>query len=299
MPAIVYQSPAMASARLALVAQSFVEQSNGLVEVSAQYAAIADNASNVLPLFKTDAQPPIHPSIVNLENLQTHRLYLRDFNSTLANGMLEINTVYVGASLNALRKPSISDSVERKTFFIRVPALRTAANRYGYINGFPTLISEVSAVRYDRYGIEVHLRNEEQQVAVVANEAIDYAIPIAISTNERAGLLMGATFISKSIFESFGGDKFSGVEPPPNGGTDPTTVYGSKKLPGFDFRSMDALQILQALASASTSKTNAGVSVINTGKIEHVTPTVRLTSNSYELQFNASPIFSKWGATIS
>ena len=299
MPSLLHRSALMQSRKVALTSQDFVEQGNGLVQVSLGYTAAASDASSVLPLFRVDSQPPINPSMISLNELQSGKLYMASFSSSQANGLLQITASYVGASLNALRKPSISDSVERKTFFIRVPALRTAANRYGYIDGVPTLISEVSAVRYDSYGIEVHLRNEEQQVAVVANEAIDYSLPLAIGTNERAGLLMGATFISKSIFESFGGDKFSGVEPPPNGGTDPTTVYGSKKLPGFEFRSMDALQILQALASASTSKTNAGVSVINTGKIEHVTPTVRLTSNSYELQFNASPIYSKWGATIS
>jgi len=298
MPSLLHRSALMQSRKVALTSQDFVEQSNGLVQVSLGYTAAASDASNVLPLFRVDSQPPINPSMIDLNSLQSQKLYMASFSSSQANGLLQITASYVGASLNALRKPSISDSTERKTYFIRVASFRTAAAKYGYIDGVPELISEVSDVRYDRYGIEVHLRNEEQQVAVVANEAIDYAIPLAISTNDRAGLLMGATFISKSFYDSFSGDKFSGVEPPPFGGTDSTIVYGSKKLPGFAFRSMDALQILQALATASTYKTNAGASIINTGKIEHVTPTVRLTSNSYELQFNAGPIFGKWGATI-
>ena len=299
MPSLLHRSALMQSRKVALTSQDFVEQSNGLVQVSLGYTAAASDAASVLPLFRVDSQPPITPSIVSLNDLQSGKLYMANFSSSQANGLLQITASYVGASLNALRKPRISDSIERKNISIKVPAFRTAANRIDIVNGSPVLINETSTVRYDRYGIDVHLRNEEQQVAVVANEAIDYSAPPALDTNERAGLLMGATFTSRNVFWVLDQGNFSGIELPPQGSNSVFTKYGDTKLPGFEFRSMSALEILQALASPSTPKSRPGVSVINTGKIEHVTPTVRLIANAYELQFNAAALYGKYGATIS
>ena len=298
MPSLLHRSALMQSRKVALISQDFVEQGNGLVQVSLGYTAAASDASSVLPLFRVDSQPPINPSMISLNELQSGKLYMASFSSSQANGLLQITASYVGASLNALRKPLISDSVERKNISIKVPAFRTSANRYIVVDGIPILTNETPTVRYDRYGIDVHLRNEEQQVAVVANEAIDYSAPPALDTNERAGLLMGATFTSRNVFWKLDGDNFSGVESPPQGSDSVFTKYSDIKLPGFEFRSMSALEIVQALATPRTSKSNAGVSVINTGKIEHVTPTVRLQANAYELQFNAAALYGKYGATI-
>jgi len=299
MPSLLHRSSLMQSRKVALTSQDFVEQGNGLVQVSLGYTAAASDASSVLPLFRVDSQPPINPSMISLSELQSGKLYMANFSSSQANGLLQITASYVGASLNALRKPRISDSIERKNISIKVPAFRTAANRIAIVDGSPVLINETSVVRYDRYGIDAHLRNEEQQVAVVANEAIDYSAPPALDTNDRAGLLMGATFTSRNVFWVLDGNNFSGIELPTQGSNSVFTKYGDTKLPGFEFRSMSALEILQALASPSTPKSRPGVSVINTGKIEHVTPTVRLIDNAYELQFNGAALYGKYGATIS
>jgi hypothetical protein len=108
---------------------------------------------------------------------------------------------------------------------------------------------------------------------------------------------MGATFSQRSVGSTFEADRYSGVS-----SNIQTQTYfnqwADKKLPGYEFRSLTALQILEALAGASTYKTNAGMTVNNSSKLEHVTPTVRLISNLYELQLNAAPIYGKWGATI-
>lgn len=301
MPSIVHRSALMQSRKLALTSQDFVEQGNGLVQVALGYTAAASDTASVLPLFRVDSQPPISPSIISLNDLQSQKLYMTTFSSSQANGLLQITASYVGASLSALRKPLIFDSVERRTFSIRVASFRSAGLQYSYDytpEPVPRITKVSTFINYDTYDIDAYLRNEEHQVAVVAKEVIEYPEPPVIATNERAGLLMGATFNRRGVSGTFEADRYSGVT------TDQQTqavfnTYGDKKLPGYEFRSMTAIQILQALASSSTFKTNAGMTVTNSLKLEHVTPTVRLISNIYELQLNSAPIFAKYGATIA
>jgi hypothetical protein len=298
MPSLIHRSALMQSRKLALTSQDFVEQGNGLVQVSLGYTAAASDAARVLPLFRVDSQPPIIPSIISLNDLQSQNLYMTTFSSSQANGLLEITALYVGASLSALRKPLIFDSVERRTFTITVPSFRSAGISFNYVNELPNIISVQTYINNDRYRIDAYLRNEEQQVAIIAKERIDYAAPPVISTTERAGLLMGATFTQRYVGATFEADRYSGV----SSNTQVQTYFngwGDKKLPGFEFRSMTALQILEALATASTYSTNAGLTVTNSSKLEHVTPTLRLISNVYELQIDAAPIYGKWGAAIT
>lgn len=303
MPPVIHRSALMQSRKVELTSQDFVQQSNGLVQVSLGFAAAASDAASVLPLFRVDSQPPINPSMISLNELQSGKLYMDNFSSSQANGLLQITASYVGASLNALRKPMISDSVERRNISIKVPAFRTTANTFSYIDGVPMLINKDTTIQYDRYRIEVQLRNEEQQVAAVANESIDYSIPAAVGTNERDGLIMGATFSQRTVTDTFSSNRSLGIalfdSTAPSGNSRPFTNYSDEKLPGFEFRSMSALQILQALASPSTPNSRPGVSVINTGKIDHVTPTVKLIANAYELQFDATTFYIKYGGTIS
>ena len=299
MPSLLHRSALMQSRKVALTSQDFVEQGNGLVQVSLGYTAAASDTASVLPLFRVDSQPPISPSIINLNGLQSQKLYMTNFSSSQANGLLQITASYVGASLSALRKPLIFDSVERRSFTIVVASFRSTALRFSYPDGAtPQIQSSNTYIVNARYRIDAYLRNEEQQVAIIANESIDYAAPPVISTTERAGLLMGATFSQRSVSSTFEADRYSGV----SSNTQAQTYFnqwGDKKLPGYEFRSFTALQILEALATASTYKTNAGMTVNNSSKLEHVTPTVRLISNLYELQLNAAPIYGKWGATIT
>jgi hypothetical protein len=255
----------MQSRKVALTSQDFVEQGNGLVQVSLGYTAAASDASSVLPLFRVDSQPPINPSIISLNELQSQKLYMTNFSSSQANGLLQITASYVGASLNALRKPLISDSTERQNIALRVAALRKI---------------ETAAELFDEYNIDLFLRNEEQQVAIVTNVDIDYAVPPVLDTNERAGLLTGATF----TFRKLGG----------GGVADDSYV----RLRGFAFRSMTALQIMQTLIGPRYDSGVPGAFAINVGKIEHVTPTVRLISKSYVLQFNGLSWTQKYGFTV-
>lgn len=299
MPSLLHRSALMQSRKVALTSQDFVEQGNGLVQVSLGYTAAASDVASVLPLFRVDSQPPISPSIINLNSLQSQKLYMTNFSSSQANGLLQITASYVGASLNALRKPLIFDSVERRSFTIVVGAFRSSSLSFYYVDGIPNIVESSTYIQQDSYRIDAYLRNEEQQVAIIANEVIDYAAPPVISTTERAGLLMGATFAQRYVGATFDADRYSGVSNQSVGTTTRFSSYGDKKLPGFEFRSMTALQILEALATASTYKTNAGMTVNNSSKLEHVTPTVRLISNLYELQLNAAPIYGKWGATIT
>jgi hypothetical protein len=298
MPSIVHSSALMQSRKLALTSQDFVEQGNGLVEVSLGYTAVASDATRVLPLFRVDSQPPISPTILNVNDLQSQKLYMTKFSSTQANGLVQISASYAGASLSSLRKPLIFDSIERRTFTVTVAAFRSVALSYSYTGGgVPSIIGASTYVTNDTYVIDAYLRNEEQQVAIVANEVIDYAAPPVIATNERAGLLMGATFQRRNVGTTFIADRYSGVTSDARAQA-VFNQYGDKKLPGFEFRFLTALQILETLAGASTFATNAGITVSNSAKLTHVTPTVRLISNVYELQLNSAPIFGQYGATI-
>jgi hypothetical protein len=311
MPSIVHRSALMQSRKLALTSQDFVEQGNGLVQVALGYTAAASDASSVLPLFRVDSQPPINPSIVSLNDLQSQKLYMTNFSSTQANGLLQITASYVGASLSALRKPLIFDSVERRTFTIRVASFRSTSLGWNYIYNpepIPQIVRANTYINYDVYVIDAYLRDEQHQNAVIANESIDYAAPPVLSTNERAGLLMGATFTRRFVGTEFRADPYSGVVrslPSSLSAAERAAAtlrfqqYGDQKLPGFEFRFLTALQILEALASSSTYRTNAGMTVTNSTAIEHVTPTVRLISNVYELQLNSAPIFAKYGASIT
>jgi len=297
MPSLLHRSALMQSRKVALTSQDFVEQSNGLVQVSLGYTAAASDASSVLPLFRVDSQPPIGPTIVSLNDLQSQKLYMTNFSSSQANGLLQITASYVGASLNALRKPLIFDSVERKSLTITVPSYRTTSVFYNNVGSIITVQDTATSIVDDRYRIDCYFRTEEQQVAVVANEVIDYTAPPVVATNERAGLLMGATFAYKNVGATFDADRNSGVAI--QSGRTAFNPWGDKKLPGYEFRSLTALQILEALASSSTSSKRSGMNVINSSKLEHVTPTVRLISNIYELEFNAAVLYGRYGATIT
>jgi len=292
MPSLIHRSALMQSRKLALTSQDFVEQGNGLVQVSLGYTAAASDVASVLPLFRVDSQPPISPSIVSLNELQSQKLYMTNFSSSQANGLLQITASYVGASLNALRKPLIFDSVERRSLTITVPSYRTSSVSFS-LTGFANVDTRIIS---DFYRIDCYFRTEEQQVAVVANEVIDYTAPPVVATNERAGLLMGATFAYKNVGATFDADRNSGVAL--ESGRTVFNPWGDKKLPGYEFRSLTALQILEALATDSTSLTRSGANVINSSKLEHVTPTVRLISNIYELEFNAAVLYGRYGALI-
>lgn len=266
MPAIVYQSAKMAAARLSLVAQSVVEQTNGLVEVSVQYAAIAANASKVLPFFKTDAQPPIHPSIVNLDNLQTRRLYLRDFNSTLANGMLKLNATYVGANFTALRTPALFSDTEPLLLQISIASSSTST----LFNVQANLIT----TEFDNYEIDCTFRTEEQQTAVIGQTENTLGEPPLLDVATRSGLIMGASFRSRLI----GSGPAGGVVTP---------------LRGFRYRAMSALEIVSVLAETQSNGL-VGFRVEKSRKVQFATPTVKILSEVYNIELlpdNLSPAY--------
>jgi len=285
MPALIHRSALMQSRKVALTSQDFVEQGNGLVQVALGYTAAASDAASVLPLFRVDSQPPINPSMISLNGLQSQKLYMTTFTSSQQNGLLQINASYVGASLNALRKPLIFDFVERKTYFLTVPAFSRTSISFG--TGFSSL-NPYSVT--DFYRIDAYFRTEEHQVAIIANEAIDYPSPPVVSTNMRAGLIMGATFSQRNISNvPFDADRNSEFVQRGFRG------HGDVKKPGFDFRSMTALQILESLASADNPKRRAGMLVVNNNKLEHVTPSVRLVSNIYKIELDHLSIYYRYG----
>ena len=287
MPSLLHRSALMQSRKVALTSQDFVEQGNGLVQVSLGYTAAASDASSVLPLFRVDSQPPITPSIIDLNSLQSQKLYMTNFSSSQANGLLQITASYVGASLSALRKPQVFDSVERITYSLSVPAFIRTSIIYGA--GFADVVPYSVD---DFYRIDAYLRTEEQQVAIIANEVIDYPSPPVVSTNERAGLIMGATFSRRTIGTNFNADNNSDLIEQGFRG------HGDVKRGGFDFRSMTALQILEALAGSDSPRRRAGMQVVNNSKLEHVTPTVRLVSSIYELELDYASIYGRYGIIL-
>lgn len=254
MPSIVYRSSSMVARRLALTSQNVTEQANGLVEVGLEYSAAASDRAAVVPLFKTDTAPPIRPSIVDYDALQTRTLYLRNFRMEQANGLLNIFASYVGANFSALQTPALFSDFESFSFNVNVPAF------FGPIT--PTLF----LTRYDYYGFEVTLRIEEQQAAVIGNQNITLTPPPAITEGGREGLMRGGLFKSRVIT--------SGYVP-----------YRDQPQIGFPYRDLTANELLTLMATKQDSGIS-GFSVVKTQKVEHITPTVKLLSDVYQAELN-------------
>lgn len=250
MPSIVYRSPSITAQRLALVSQNLTEQANGLVEVNVEYCTVVSDRARVLPLFKTDAPPPIIPDIVNLDALQTRRLYLRNFSTAQANGMLTISASYVGANFTALQSPAIySDFAD---FFILLETVSVSATQN--ISNDDGGTSSVQTNYEDYYAITCNFRIEEQQAAVIGRQNISLGAPSVFTTENREGLIMGAIF------------RYRFINP-----FDPS-IYNTK-LSGIRFQSMTAIEIINDVMSQK--------GVIKTQKIDHITPTVKLLSDVY------------------
>jgi hypothetical protein len=97
MPATIRTSPSFAQRGFALIGQSAVEQTNGLVEVSCEFVTTPDRADAFDRLFSTDAPPPINPTCVNINNLLKRRLYMVSRQSTKSNGFVYVTASYAGA----------------------------------------------------------------------------------------------------------------------------------------------------------------------------------------------------------
>ena len=265
MPAIVYKSPGMTNRRLALISQDVTEQANGLVEVNVQYSAAASDRARVLPLFVTDAPAPISPNIVSLDALQTRRLYLRNFSTTQANGMLTISASYVGANFTALQSPAIFSDFESFNFNVQTPGY------YEFITGAAGEAILI-ARRLDYYGFDCNLRVEEQQAAVIDRQQITLGPPPAFAESNREGLVMGAVFSLRSISGGF-------------------VKSRDQPLIGFRYRDMTASEILAIMAQKQPDGTS-GFSVAKTQKVDHITPTVKLISDVYQAELNSAALFN-------
>lgn len=97
MPSIVHSSPRLQSRRLAIVSEDVAEQPTGLVNVSIEYVCTAANRDRVARDFYVDAPPPIFPSSVNRNDLQTRQLYMISRTLTEKNGLVSIKASYAGA----------------------------------------------------------------------------------------------------------------------------------------------------------------------------------------------------------
>lgn len=254
MPALIHQSAALASRKLVLISQSMVEQSNGLVEVAVQYVALASSRNTIMPLFKTDAQPPIHPSIIDLDKLQTRRLYLRDFNSTQANGMLELSAVYVGASYQGILTPFVFTNVESQSIGLNIPV---------------ALVGIVVTAAF--YTLDCAFRVEEHSAAVIGDELIVFPAPEAFTTPTRTGLVSGAIFAVKEDVIA------KGVLSGP--------LFRGQRFPGADFIGLTASEILNKIAEPLADGTS-GLTVEKAINTQYITPTVRILENTYRLQVN-------------
>lgn len=274
MPSTVHRSAAMTAQRLALVSQNVTEQNNGLVEVDVQYTAAATDRSRVLPLFKTDEPPPIAPDIVDLDALQTRRLYLRHFSAEKSRGLIHINASYVGANFTALRSPAIFSDFTLFNFRVYSPAyydVETFGQQELEEGNFLQLKSGVSvAARYDYYGFDCNLRVEEQQAAVIDRQQIVLGPPPAFSQSNREGLVMGAAFNFRYIDDAY------------NPATD-------TRLSGWRYRDMTASQILAIMAQKQGDGTS-GFAAVKTQKIDHITPTVKLISDVYQAELNTTAL---------
>jgi hypothetical protein len=243
-----------------------VEQSTGLVEVSVEYSTVASNRNAVFAMFKTDSQPPIHPNIVDLEKLQTRRLYLRDFSSTQSNGMLQISVTYVGATYQGLVTPLIFSTTESQSIKMRIPV--------GY------LYNDVVAAIYT---LDCMFRVEEHSAAVIGREAILLGPPPAFTQGTREGLVSGATFSAKD-------DNFA------KNFRDLPNVGG--RFIGIQFLDLTATEILNKIAEPLADGTS-GINVTTSRDIEFVTPTVKVMSNTYRTEVNLDALTSTYYITAA
>jgi hypothetical protein len=266
MPALIYQSALMASRKLALIDQSMVEQSTGLIEVSVEYSTVASNRNAVFAMFKTDSQPPIHPNIVDLEKLQTRRLYLRDFSSTQSNGMLQINATYVGATYQGLVTPLIFSTIESQSIKMRIP-----------VGTFSNVV--VVAI----YTLDCLFRVEEHSAAIISKETILLGPPPAFTQGTREGLVSGASFSTKDDEAAKGFRDSSG--------------FGNR-FNGMEFLDLTATEILNKIAEPLADGTS-GVNVTKSRNIEFITPTVKVMSDTYRAEVNLDALTATYLITAA
>jgi hypothetical protein len=133
MPSIVFKSASLASNRLALTEQSVIEQATGLVSVSVQYVTTTANRDSLARQFYQDSPPPIYPTMVNRDELQSRTLFLQNRSIGQQHGIVTIKATYAGALLRALARPSVTLSRESKYASFQVVAYYYQA--YGNYGG--------------------------------------------------------------------------------------------------------------------------------------------------------------------
>jgi hypothetical protein len=97
MPSIVHSAASFASRKIAIVSESATEQPTGLVNVQIEYVATVANRDRVARDFYVDAPPPIFPSCIEKNDLQSRRLYMVSRSIAQSTGLLRISANYAGA----------------------------------------------------------------------------------------------------------------------------------------------------------------------------------------------------------
>jgi len=189
MPSIVHESPGMALRGLALIDQQVQEQINGLVAVSLKFTAPAARETQVRRLFSYDAPPPIKPSAVNCDLLQSEKIFLGDASFELAQGLLHISATYYGAAYAAQRNPFVTRSYESRVATIRIVSGLIRTNTVIIDNQVSG--SSVATVA-DIYTVRYKVEKPSIECAVIDELAIDAELLLPPASIVKAQIINAA-----------------------------------------------------------------------------------------------------------
>jgi len=244
MSSIVHQSSALALRGLALVDQSLARQPSGLVNVAVKYVVPAVRLAQVLPQFEIDSPPPIHPDLIDRDELQTRRLYLENFSVNKQAGLAYIDAQYAGALARGLATPYQTTQFERGTTNMLIESIFVRDS--DGTGGLPT---------FDEYRFSYRSRIVGYQIAAVDLVDFNFTPPPIASIGNQEGLIIGWQIVSSAF-----AIEFSNVM--------------NKYLPAYYKRNYTAAQWLQYIVASPGISSRLQTNIET--EIDNVTPRVKL-----------------------
>jgi hypothetical protein len=251
MPSIVHQSPDLAFRGIALVDQSLARQPSGLVNVVVQYVVPATRLSQILPQFEIDSPPPIHPDLIDRDELQTRRLYLENFTVDKEAGLTYINAQYAGALTRGLATPYQTNQFERGTTDMPIASLSES----GQIGGNDNDGFSFSQPLFDEYRFAFRTRIVSYEIAAVDLVDFEFTPPPIAQTINQDGLIIGWQI----VFSQFAGEASFNQY-----------VY----LPAYYKRNYTAAQWLEYIVASNERLPRLQTNIET--EIDNITPRVKL-----------------------
>jgi hypothetical protein len=250
MPSIVHQSSALALRGLSLVEQSLARQPSGLVNAVVKYVAPAARLAQVLPQFEIDSPPPIHPDLIDRDELQTRRLYLENFSVDKQAGLAYINAHYAGALTRGLATPHQTNQFERGTTNMPIASLSESGQVGSGNDGFG-----FSRPLFDKYGFSYRSRIVGYEIAAVDLVDFKFTPPPIAYTGNREGLIIGWQIVFSQFAPEVSNNQY---------------VY----LPAYYKRNYTAAQWLEYIVASNERLPRLQTNIET--EIDNVTPRVKL-----------------------